>query len=405
MTSIVLNLTFPTPSRSTRGHPSLRDLASFLFTTETMLPSVADTLSPGQLLEEINPHMLQLDTPLLTTVVGSYPQPDWLIDRSLLASRLPPRVRAHEIWRIAKPYLEQAQDDATILALHDMHRAGIDIVSDGEARRESYSNRFATALQGMDIDHPGSALDRTGHPNPVPRVVGPIRHTRAVMDRDVRFARMHTDHPLKITCPGPFTMTQQAQNDFYPDDESLAMDLARAVNAELLALKAAGADVVQIDEPYLQARPEKARQYALACINTALEGVPGPKVLHTCFGYAHVVHDRPSGYPFLQELAGCAATHISIESAQQNVDLSVLADLGDKTIVLGVLSLADDSPVETPDEVAARVRQALVYVPPERLQPAPDCGMKYLPRDVSFRKLQALARGVAIVRRELRLAP
>jgi 5-methyltetrahydropteroyltriglutamate--homocysteine methyltransferase len=341
--------------------------------------------------------------PLLTTVVGSYPQPDWLIDREMLASRLPPRVRAREIWRVADPFLEQAQDDATILALHDMERAGIGMVADGEMRRESYSNRFATALEGVDVDHPGSALDRTGHPNPVPRIVGPIRHTRPVMERDVRFARQHTDRPLKITCPGPFTMTQQAQNDFYPDEESLAMAFAAAVNAELRALKAAGADLVQIDEPYLQARPEKARRYALPAINAALDGVPGPTALHTCFGYAHIVHDRPSGYPFLAELADCPATHISIESAQQNVDPSVLRSLGNKTVVLGVIDLADDSPIETRELVAERVRKALAHVPPERLSLAPDCGMKYLSREVAFGKLKALAEGVAIVGKEIGL--
>jgi 5-methyltetrahydropteroyltriglutamate--homocysteine methyltransferase len=344
-----------------------------------------------------------IDRPLLTTVVGSYPQPDWLIDRDMLGSRLPPRIRAREIWRVAEPYLEQAQDDATVLALHDMERAGIDIVTDGEMRRESYSNRFATALEGIDVDNPGTALDRTGHPNPVPRIVGPIRHTYPVMERDVRIARQHTERPLKMTVPGPFTMTQQAQNDFYPDEESVAMGFAAAVNAELRALRRAGADLVQIDEPYLQARSDKARRYALNAINAALDGVPGPIVLHTCFGYAHIVHDRPSGYPFLAELADCAATHISMESAQQNVDLSILRTLGGKTIVLGVIDLADDSPVETPALVADRVRRALAYVPPERLSLAPDCGMKYLPREVGFWKLRALVDGVAIVRSELGL--
>jgi 5-methyltetrahydropteroyltriglutamate--homocysteine methyltransferase len=286
-----------------------------------------------------------------------------------------------------------------------MERAGIDLVSDGEMRRESYSNRFATALAGTDAEHPGAALDRTGHPNPVPRVVGPIRHIQPVMERDVRFAKQQTDRPLKITCPGPFTMTQQAQNDFYPDEESLALAFAAAVNAELRALKAAGADVVQIDEPYLQARPEKARRYALPAINRALEGVPGPTVLHTCFGYAHIVHDRPRGYPFLAELAECAASHISLESAQQKVDPSVLRTLGKKRIVWGVIDLADESPAEPPELVAERVRGALAHVPAERLALAPDCGMKYLPREVAFAKLKALVEGVAIVRRELRLQP
>jgi 5-methyltetrahydropteroyltriglutamate--homocysteine methyltransferase len=344
-----------------------------------------------------------LTTPLLTTVVGSYPQPDWLIDRERLGARLPPRVRVRELWRVADPYLQQAQDDATALALRDMERAGIDVLSDGEMRRESYSNRFATALDGMDLDHPGSAIDRTGHPNPVPRVVGPIRHTHPVMERDVRVARSCTDRPLKITVPGPFTMTQQAQNDYYPDEESLAMDLAAAVNAELRALKAAGADVVQIDEPYLQARSQKAARYALAAIDAALRDIHGPTIVHTCFGYAHIVHDRPRGYPFLAELAGCAATHISMESAQQDVDLRILSSLGDKTVILGVISLADDSPVETPEAVAERVRQALRYLPPQQLHLSPDCGMKYLPREVALAKLRSLVAGVAIVRRELGL--
>jgi 5-methyltetrahydropteroyltriglutamate--homocysteine methyltransferase len=339
--------------------------------------------------------------PLLTTIVGSYPQPDWLIDRAMLGSRLPPRVRAREIWRIPEPYLEEAQDDATVVALYDQERAGIDIVSDGEMRRESYSNRFATALGGIDLEHAGTALDRTGHPNPVPRVAGRITHRRPVMDRDARFARRHTARLLKITVPGPFTLTQQAQNDYYPDEESLALALAGAVNAELRALKEAGADVVQIDEPYLQARPEKARRYALPAINAALEGIPGPIVLHTCFGYAHIVHDRPHGYPFLEELSGCAATHISIESAQQNVDAGILRALPNKVIVLGVISLADDSPVETPEQVAERIRRALDHVPPDRLSPSTDCGMKYLSRDVAFGKLLALVAGTELVRREL----
>jgi 5-methyltetrahydropteroyltriglutamate--homocysteine methyltransferase len=345
----------------------------------------------------------ELSRPLLTTVVGSYPQPEWLIDRGMLASRLPPRVRAREIWRIPEPYLEQAQDDATILAMYEMERAGVDLIGDGEIRRESYSNRFATALGGIDIETPGSALDRTGHPNPVPRIVGPIEHTRRVMERDVRFAKRYANRPLKITVPGPFTMTQQAQNEYYPDEESTAMAFAAAVNAELRALKAAGADVVQIDEPYLQARPERASRYAVKAINAALDGIPGPTVLHTCFGYAHIVHDRPRGYPFLAELAGSVPTHVSLESAQQDVDLSILRSLPDKRIVLGVIDLADASPVEDAETVAKRVRRALAYVPPQRLALAPDCGMKYLPREVAFGKLSAMVQGVEIVRRELGL--
>jgi 5-methyltetrahydropteroyltriglutamate--homocysteine methyltransferase len=345
----------------------------------------------------------ELRRPLLTTVVGSHPQPSWLIDREMLGSRLPPRIRAREIWRVSESSIEEAQDDATTLAILEMEGAGIDLVSDGESRRESYSNRFATALEGIDLDHPGTALDRTGHANPVPRIVGPIRHTRPVMAGDVRFARSRASRPLKITVPGPFTMTQQAQNDFYPDEESVAMAFAAAVNAELRALKEAGADMLQIDEPYLQARSEAARRYALPAINAALEGIPGPTALHTCFGYAHIVHDRPSGYPFLEELATSAATHISLESAQQNVDPAVLPVLGDKTIILGVIALADDSPIETPEEVAARIRRALAHIPPERLWLSPDCGMKYLSRETAVGKLQSLAAGAAIVRRECNL--
>src|SRR5919197_2361717 len=330
---------------------------------------------------------------LLTTVVGSYPQPNWLIDRERLGARLPPRVRARELWRVPEPFLEEAQDDATIVAIRDMERAGVDIISDGEMRRESYSNRFATALDGLDLDDPGVALDRTGHENPVPRVVGPIRRRGPVEVRDVEFLRSITDRRIKITVPGPFTMTQQAQNDHYPDERSLALAYAEAVNDELRDLKAAGADVVQIDEPYLQARPEAARAYAVEAIDRALDGIDGETVLHTCFGYAHVVHDKPSGYPFLAELNGCAATHISVEAAQPNLDPEVLRALPDKTILLGVLDLGS-SDVETPDVVAARIRKALGVVAPERLVVAPDCGMKYLPRERAFRKLQAMVAGV-----------
>ena len=264
---------------------------------------------------------------IVTTVVGSYPQPEWLIDRERLGERLPPRVRARELWRVPEPFLEQAQDDATRLAVADMERAGVDVITDGEMRRESYSNRFATALDGVDLDEPGVALDRTGHENPVPRVVGPVRRTRPVEIRDVEFLRSISDRRIKITVPGPFTMTQQAQNDHYADDRSLALAYAEAVNEELRDLKAAGADLVQIDEPYLQARPEAAREYAVEAINRALEGIEGETVLHTCFGYAHIVHDRPSGYPFLAELAGCSATHVSLEAAQPDLDPELLRAL------------------------------------------------------------------------------
>ena len=338
---------------------------------------------------------------LLTTVVGSYPQPDWLVNRENLKNRLPPRVRVREIWRVEERFLEAAQDDATLLAIRDMESAGIDIITDGEIRRESYSNRFATALDGFDIDNPGVALDRTGHPNPVPRVVGPVRRTRPVQVRDVEFARRNTDRRLKVTLPGPFTIAQQAQNDYYPDDQSLAMDIAAAVNAEIRDLRAAGADVVQLDEPYLQARPEKAKAYALAAINRALEGVEGDTALHTCFGYAHIVKKRLSGYSFLTELNDCLARQLSIEAAQPNLDLSILTKIPHKTIMLGVINL-DDMAVETPEIVAARIRNALRFVPPDRLIVAPDCGMKYLLREVAFGKLKALVEGAGIVRGELR---
>ena len=309
-------------------------------------------------------------------------------------------MRARELWRVQEPFLEDAQDDATRLAVQDMERAGVDVITDGEMRRESYSNRFATALDGVDLDAPGVALDRTGHENPVPRVVGPISRTRPVEVRDVEFLRSITDRRVKITVPGPFTMTQQAQNDHYADERGLALAYAEAVNDELHDLKAAGADVVQIDEPYLQARPEPAREYAIEAINRALEGIDGETVLHTCFGYAHIVHDRLSGYPFLRELNDCRATHLSLEAAQPNLDPEVLRDVPDKVIVLGVLDLGS-SEVETPDVVAERIRRALAVLPPERLVVAPDCGMKYLPRKLAFHKLEAMVAGARLVEDEL----
>ena len=336
---------------------------------------------------------------LLSTVVGSYPQPNWLIDRENLKSRLPPRVRAREIWRVDERFLEEAQDDATRLAIRDMELAGIDIITDGEMRRESYSNRFATALEGIDVDNPGVALDRTGHPNPVPRVVGPIRRARPAQVRDVEFLRRNTSRRIKITVPGPFTMSQQAQNDYYPDERSVALAFAQAVNEEIKDLKAAGADSVQIDEPYLQARDEKARQFAVAAINRALDGVTGPTALHTCFGYAHVVKTRLPGYTFLNELNDCRVEQLSLEAAQPNLDPAILGGLR-KTIILGVIDL-DDTVVETPQAVATRIRNALKVVPPERLMVAPDCGMKYLNRDVAFAKLRALAEAATLVRAEL----
>ena len=337
---------------------------------------------------------------LVTTVVGSYPQPEWLIDRERLGARLPPRVRARELWRVPEPFLEEAQDDATRVAVRDMERAGVEIVTDGEMRRESYSNRFATALDGVDLDQPGVALDRTGHENPVPRVVGPVRRARPVEIRDVEFLRSITDRRIKITVPGPFTMTQQAQNDHYAHDRDLALAYAEAVNEELRDLKAAGADVVQIDEPYLQARPEPARAYAVEAINRALDEIEGDTVLHTCFGYAHIVHDRLPGYPFLRELDDVAATHVSLEAAQPDLDPALLRELPGKSIVLGVLDLGAVE-VETPQQVAHRILRALEVVPAERLVVAPDCGMKYLPRTRAYAKLQAMVQGAGLVRAEL----
>ena len=337
---------------------------------------------------------------LPTSLVGSYPQPDWLIDRQKLAGRFPPRVRVTELWRVAPEWLEQAQNDATLIAIRDQERAGLDIITDGEMRRESYSNRFATALDGVDLDNPGVALDRSGHPNPVPRVTGKISRRHAVEAEDVKFLRANTDRPIKITVPGPFTMSQQAQNDFYADEAEMALDYAAAVNAEIKDLFAAGADVVQIDEPYMQARPEKARRYGLAALERALEGAPGPTAVHICFGYAAIIHERPSGYSFLPEFAGCAVHQISIETAQSNLDTSVLAPLKDKQIILGVLDLSTEE-VETPETVAARIRRALPHVEAERLIIAPDCGLKYLSRAAAFGKMKTMTDGAAIVRAEL----
>jgi 5-methyltetrahydropteroyltriglutamate--homocysteine methyltransferase len=337
---------------------------------------------------------------LLTTVIGSYPQPDWLIDREALGGQLPPRTRAAEIWRVGSEWLEQAQDDATRLAVSDLERAGVDVITDGEIRRESYSNRFATALEGMDIEQPGTAIGRTGTPTMVPRVVGPIRRRHAVEVRDIRFLRANTMRRTKITLPGPFTMAQQAQDDYYGDVRELALALADAVNEEIRDLCAAGADLIQLDEPFLQARPEAAREYAIDAINRALDGIEGTTALHTCFGYAHLVQDRPDGYPFLAELNDCAADFLAIEAAQPRLDLSVLRQVPDKRIILGVLDLGDPE-VESVATVASRIRAALEYVPADRLQIAPDCGMKYLDRDTAFGKLAAMTKAAEIVRREL----
>ena len=339
--------------------------------------------------------------PLLpTSLVGSYAQPDWLIDRKKLAGRFPPRVRARELWRVAPEWLDEAQDDATLIAIRDQERAGLDIVTDGEMRRESYSNRFATALENVDIDNPGSALDRSGHPNPVPRIVGKVRRKHPVEVADVKFLRANTERMIKMTVPGPFTMSQQAQNDFYEDEEAMALDYAAAVNAEIKDLFAAGADVVQIDEPYMQARPEKARKYGLKALDRALDGVTGTTAVHICFGYAAIIHVRPDGYSFLPELEGSAVKQVSIETAQSKLDCSVLQKLPSKAIILGVLDLSDMT-IETPATVAARIRRALPYVPAERIVVAPDCGLKYLPREVAFGKMQAMVEGAKMVREEV----
>jgi 5-methyltetrahydropteroyltriglutamate--homocysteine methyltransferase len=336
-----------------------------------------------------------------TTLVGSYPQPEWLIDRQKLAGRFPPRVRARELWRVEEPLLKEAQDDATLLAIQAQEAAGLDIITDGEIRRESYSNRFATALEGVDIDNPGSALDRSGHPNPVPRIVGRIRRKHPVEVQDLLFLKKNTKKLTKITVPGPFTMLQQAQNDFYKSEEEAAMDYAAAVNAEIKDLFAAGADIVQIDEPYMQARPEKARQYGLKALNKALENASGETAVHICFGYAAIIHTRPEGYSFLPELAGCSCRQVSIETAQSKLDCSVLSPLEDKKIMVGVIDLSDLA-VETPQTVVERAKRALRHMQPQNMILAPDCGMKYLPREVADGKMKALVEGAELLRAEYR---
>ena len=334
-----------------------------------------------------------------TTLVGSYPQPEWLLDRQKLLQRLPPRVRANELWRIPPELLAQAQDDATIVAIKAQEDVGLDIITDGEIRRESYSNRFATALEGVDIDNPGQAMDRAGKPVPVPRISGRIRRKHPVEVEDLKFLKKHTARKVKMTVPGPFTMMQQAQNDFYPSDEAAAMDYAVAVNEEIRDLFAAGADIVQVDEPYMQARPEKARAYGLQALNRALDGIQGTTAVHICFGYAAIVHQRPSGYSFLPELAGCSCRQVSIETAQSGLDCSVLAKLAGKSIMVGCIDL-NDLTVETPQQVVARIRRALPYVPKEHVILAPDCGMKYLPRAVADGKLRAMVEAARLLRAE-----
>jgi 5-methyltetrahydropteroyltriglutamate--homocysteine methyltransferase len=342
---------------------------------------------------------------LPTTLVGSYPQPEWLIDRKRLSERLPPRVRARELWRVAPEWLEEAQDDATLLAIRDQERAGLDIITDGEMRRESYSNRFATALEGVDLDTPGAGMDRSGKPNIVPRIIGKIRRKHPVEVRDVQFLRANTDRKIKMTVPGAFTMAQQAQNIFYEDEEEMIADYAAAVNEEIKDLFAAGADIVQVDEPYMQARPDKARKYAVQALNRALEGVTGAGVtgvtaVHLCFGYAAIVHERPSGYSFLPELAETRVDQISIETAQSSLDCSILQKLPGKTIMVGVLDLSTPV-IETPETVAARIRRALPHVSADRIIVAPDCGLKYLPRASAFGKMKAMVDGARLVRAEL----
>jgi len=333
------------------------------------------------------------------SLVGSYPQPEWLIDRAKLAGRFPPRTRAKELWRIPEAYLEEAQRDATLIAIRAQEEAGLDILTDGEIRRESYSNRFATALSGIDIDNPGTGLDRSGHPNPVPRITGKIKRLRPVEVEDMKFLRANTTRMVKITVPGPFTMTQQAQNDFYKTEAEAAMDYAVAVNEEIRDLFAAGADIVQIDEPYMQARPEKAREYGLAALNRALEGITGTTAVHICFGYAAVIHARPEGYSFLPEFANCTCKQVSIETAQSNLDCSVLTKLAGKKVMVGCIDLLDMS-IETPQIVVARIKRALPFIAKEDVILAPDCGMKYLPRDVADGKMRAMVAAAKILRAE-----
>jgi 5-methyltetrahydropteroyltriglutamate--homocysteine methyltransferase len=336
--------------------------------------------------------------------VGSYPQPEWLIDREKLAGRFPPRVRARELWRVDQEFLAEAKADATLLAIKAQEEADLDIITDGEIRRESYSNHFATALDGIDLDNPGTALDRSGHPNPVPRVVGSIARNHPIGVDDVKFLRAHTDRPIKTTIPGPFTMSQQAQNEYYSDDEAMAMAYAEVCNAEIRDLFAAGADIVQLDEPYMQARPKAARAYGLTALNRALQGVGGTTAVHICFGYAAIIHERPSGYSFLPELAKCSCDQISIETGQSGLDLGVLRDLANKTIILGVIDLSNWS-VESPDVIASRVRRALRFVAARRIVVAPDCGMKYLPRESADGKMRAASVAAAQLRAEVGGSP
>jgi 5-methyltetrahydropteroyltriglutamate--homocysteine methyltransferase len=335
-----------------------------------------------------------------TTLVGSYPQPDWLIDRGKLAGTFPPRVRARELWRVPAQFLAQAQDDATIVAIKAQEEAGVDIITDGEMRRESYSNHFATSLEGLDLENPAIVLSRSGRPNPVPRIVGELRRKAPICVDDLAFLKRHTQRKVKITLPGPFTMSAQAKNEFYASDAEAALAYARVLNGEISDLFAAGADVVQIDEPYMQASPELAEAYGLDALNAALGGIVGTTAVHICFGYAALVQQRPSGYSFLPQLTRCSCMQVSLESAQSGLDLSILSELEGKKIILGVIDLADMQ-VETPETVAARIRRALAFAAAEDIIVAPDCGMKYLPRDVAFAKLVAMVAGARIMRQEI----
>ncbi|MCZ6523574.1 MAG: 5-methyltetrahydropteroyltriglutamate--homocysteine methyltransferase [Alphaproteobacteria bacterium] len=335
-----------------------------------------------------------------TALVGSYVQPDWLVDRAKLGGMAPPRVRAAELWRLPEDHLEEAQDAATLVAIRAMERAGLDILTDGELRRESYSNRFHAALDGLDLDQPATITGRAGRPIAVPRVIGPIRRRHAVQVRDVEFLRANTERTIKITLPGPFTLAQVSEDEHYGDDEAVAMAFAEVVRDEVADLFAAGADIVQLDEPWMQARPDRARRYAVAAINLALESAAGTTAVHMCFGYGYIVKDKPSGYSFLPELESCVADQISIEAAQPGLDLAILETLPSKTILVGVLDLGDHA-VESAETVAERLRAALEVVPPERLIAAPDCGMKYLPHEAALGKLEALVAGAAMVRAEL----
>ena len=334
-----------------------------------------------------------------TTLVGSFPQPDWLIDRKRLTEEIPPRVRAKQLWRIPEPYLAQAQDDATLLAIRAQEAAGIDIVTDGEIRRESYSNRFATALEGVDLDKPGIAITRSGKQQMVPRITGRIRRRHPVELQDLLFLRRNTTRQVKITVPGPFTMAQQAQNDYYPSVEAAAMDYAVAVNEEIRDLFAAGADVVQIDEPYMQSQPDKAREYGVQALNRALEGITGETAVHICFGYAVYLKNKPAGYSFLPEFASCSCKQISIETAEPKLDCSVLTKLPGKKIMVGCIDLSDEK-VETPQMVVERIKRALQYIAPENVILAPDCGMKFLSRDSAVGKLQSMVEAARLLRTE-----